>query len=106
MSVDHRANDKQSLMLTQAAVAALRDQPALVREVLSTLDHWDRVAPVDSKPLRDQWRFIVLNGQWDVALDAGSRGQQLRQASPLGKALTPRQRLNILRACRDSNSNT
>lgn len=106
MSSDHRSNDEQSLRLTEAAVAALREQPSLLNEVLGTLDHWDRVAPLDSKPLRDQWRQILVSGQWHLALDSGPLGQQLRQASPLSKALPARQRLDIIRACRGRSSNT
>lgn len=106
MFTDHRTNDEQSLLLTQAALAALQSRPSLIDAVLRTLDHWDRVAPVDSKPLRDQWRHMLLSGQWHLALDGGSLGQQLRQSSPLGRALTPQQRQNIIRACRGRSSNT
>ena len=106
MSMDHRTNDEQSLLLTQAALAALHAQPSLLQEVIATLDHWDRVAPTDSKPLRDHWRRILLSGQWELTLDSGPLGQQLRQASPLSKALPARQRLDIIRACRGRSSNT
>lgn len=102
----HHHNDDMSLRLTQAALLVLRAQPALMNAVLGTLDRWDRVAPVDSKPLRDQWRHLLLNGDWQLALDTGPLGQQLRQASPLSKAMPTRQRLDIIRACRGRSSST
>jgi len=106
MDFEHRASDEQSLKLTRAAVAALRNRPTLLRDVLATLDHWDRVAPLESKPLRDEWRRILAAGAWAQALDLGPRGQQLRQASPLGKALDPALRLEIIRQCKGRNSST
>lgn len=72
---------------------------------MATLDHWDLVAPADSKPLRDSWRRILADQAWARALDPGPLGQQLRQASPLGKALDPALRLEIIRACKGRNSN-
>ena len=106
MDVGHRESDEQSLRLTRAAIAALHSRPALLRDVQATLDHWDRVAPLDSKPLRDEWRRILAVGAWAQALDPGPRGQQLRQASPLGKALDPALRLQIIRQCKGRSSNT
>ena len=105
MDADHRIVDEQSLRLTHAAVDALRKQPSLLNRVTATLDHWDRVAPHDSKPLRDQWRRILSKQEWSLALDTGPDGQQLRQASPLGKALAPAERLAIIRACKGRSSN-
>ena len=102
----HQVSDLQSLLLTQAAIDALIQQPALVGAVRSTLDHWDRVAPPDSQPLRDEWRDILLNRQFDRALALTDRGQQLRQASPLGRALSPAKRLEIIRSCKGRSSNT
>ena len=106
MDQDHRTSDLQSLMLTEAAVAALGIQPLLIDAVLATLDHWDQVAPCASQHLRNEWRDIVERRQWDRALALTDRGQELRQASPLGRALPARQRLEIIRACKGRNSNT
>ncbi len=94
------------MLLTQAAVKALAETPQLRAEVLATLDRWDSVAPSASKALRDEWRDIVSHGDWQRALDPGDRGQQLRQASPLGKALQPGVRLAIIRQCKGRSSNT
>jgi len=97
---------EQSLRLTHAAIEALHKQPSLLNKVMATLDHWDRVAPHDSKLLRDQWRRILSKQEWSLALDTGPDGQQLRQASLLGKALAPAARLAIIRACKGRSSNT
>lgn len=106
MDAGHQTSDEQSLRLTHAAIEALRKQPSLLNDVMATLDHWDRVAPRDSNPLREQWRRILSKREWGLALDPGPDGQQLRQASPLGKALAPAVRLAIIRACKSRNSNT
>lgn len=45
-------------------------------EALRTLAHWDCVAPVAFKPLRDGWRDILQRGQFDRALAGTDRGQQ------------------------------
>lgn len=106
MDTSHRASDQQSLLLTQAGIDALLETPGLVDSVIATLDHWDQVAPLASKLLRDEWRVIIRQGQWHRALDPGDHGQQLRQASPLGKAVDPSQRLRIIQACKGRSSNT
>ena len=106
MDTAHRTSDQQSLLLTQAAVRALVRKPALIDSVVDTLDHWDAVAPPAYKALRDEWREINAGREWQRALDPGERGQQLRQASPLGKAIDPQQRLAIIRLCKGRNSNT
>ena len=106
MDTAHQTSDRQSLLLTQAAIQSLVLSPALVDAVVSTLDHWDAVAPKASKPLRDEWREIIARREWQRALDPGERGRQLRQASPLGKAIDPAKRLAIIRLCKGRNSNT
>lgn len=100
MDPQHKTSDLQSLMLTKAAIQALKSDPDLVGAVLATLAHWDRSAPTDSKPLRDEWRDIVASGQWQRALSMDDHGQELRQASPLSRALSPKRRLEIIRACK------
>jgi len=106
MDPEHRISDLQSLRLNQAAIDALKQQPDRLLAVLATLDHWDSVAPRASKALRDEWRQIVLGGLWERALAPDARGQQLRQCSPLGRALPASRRLEIIRACKGRNSST
>ena len=102
----HRISDEQSLRLTQAALDRLIARPELLEQVRGTLDHWDRVAPPASKPLRDEWRRILDLRDWNAALASSDRGQQLRQASPLGRALDARTRWTIIRQCKGRSSNT
>ena len=45
------------------------------------------MADLASKPLRDEWRRIIENKLWVLAVEDSDRGQQLRQASPLGFVL-------------------
>jgi hypothetical protein len=106
MDTLHRVSDEQSLRLTKAALDCLLQRPEMMVDVVATLDHWDQVAPKASQPIRDQWRNILRRQDWNLLLDPGPEGQQLRQASPLGKALPPAQRLAIIRVCKGSNSNT
>ncbi|MCU0970050.1 MAG: hypothetical protein MUF03_14800 [Rubrivivax sp.] len=102
----HRQSDLQSLLLNQAAIEALRRQPERLAAVQAVLDHWDRVAPPASKPLRDEWRDILSSGTYERALAPDEHGQQLRQASPLGRALSPQARLAIIRSCKGRISST
>lgn len=60
----------------------------------------------DLQSLRDEWRAIIDQRQWHRALAISDHAQQLRQASPLGKALSPTVRLRIIRECKGRNSNT
>lgn len=102
----HRASDEQSLRLTEAALERLIARPELLPQVRATLDHWDRVAPLASKPLRDEWRRILDRCDWSTALERSDRGQQLRQASPLGRALDAHTRWAIIRRCKGRSSST
>lgn len=102
----HTTSDRQALALTAAAVERLSAQPELARAVLETLAHWDDVAPPETRPLRDEWRRIVLQRDWARALARDDAGQQLRQASPLGKVLPHDLRWSIIRRCKGPNSST
>jgi hypothetical protein len=106
MDTSHRDSDKQSLLLTQAAIARLTLRPDLIEAAMQTLDHWDTVAPKNSKPLRDEWRAILRTQDWDRAVANSSKGQQLRQSSPLSRVIDPAERLAIIRLCKSRNSNT
>lgn len=106
MDPSHRTSDRQSLLLTQAAIEAVTERPELLTAVVATLDHWEAQAPSGSRALRDEWRNLIQQRDWSRALDPGERGQQLRQASPLGKALAPALRLAIIRTCKGRSSNT
>lgn len=92
----HAPQDQQSLMMHKEAVRMLRDNPALTQNALSTLERWRSGADPRSFPLMDEWRRILLEGDWDSALEETERGNQLRQASPLSTLLPNDVRLNII----------
>ncbi|GAB3645028.1 hypothetical protein [Ramlibacter alkalitolerans] len=92
----HRAQDLRSLELHVEAVKVLREHPEKVSRVLQVLDNWDQLGDSHSKPLRDEWRRIIEGRHWDEALAENDRGQQLRQASPLGFLVDPAVRAEIL----------
>ena len=83
----HARHDRRSLALHVDAVRVLQAQPELAQRVLEVLDHWEAVADPHSKPLRDEWRRIVVGRLWALAIEPSERGNQLRQASPLGFVL-------------------
>jgi hypothetical protein len=92
----HRRQDLRSLALHEEAVCVLQAHPESAERALQVLDHWDTVADPASKPLRDEWRRIIENKLWVLAVEDSDRGQQLRQASPLGFVLDEAARSAIL----------
>ena len=97
MSYDfHRRQDLRSLDLHREAVRVLEQHPEQERRVLEVLDRWEWMAGNDANPLFAEWRRIVEERLWELALEDSDRGQQLRQASPLGFALEPTVRDEIV----------
>ena len=85
----------------------LRLDPELSRRAVLVLDRWDKGKDGNSSTLRAEWRRIIERQLWDLAIEDSERGNQLREASPLGFILKPRTRDDILRrfsrdAVRDS----
>ena len=85
----------------------LRLDPELSRRAVLVLDRWDKGKDGNSSTLRAEWRRIIERQLWDLAIEDSERGNQLRQASPLGFVFEPRTRHDILRrfsrdAVRDS----
>lgn len=68
----------------------LQAHPESAERALRVLDHWETAADPASKPLRDEWRHIIENKLWALAVEDSDRGQVLRQASPLGLCWTKR----------------
>ena len=98
MSLDsHRLQDRQSLLMHREAVRMLQADPALAEKALSILKRWDGHVSGCSKTLRDRWRQIISECDWDSALEESERGNQLRQASPLAILLPNGVRLEIIR---------
>ena len=103
----HRRQDLRSLALHKEAVRVLRLDPELSRRAVLVLDRWDKGKDGNSSTLRAEWRRIIERQLWDLAIEDSERGNQLREASPLGFVLKPRTRDDILRrfsrdAVRDS----
>ena len=93
----HERHDRRSLALHVEAVRVLQAKPELAQRVLEVLNHWEAVADPHSKTLRDEWRHIVEGKLWALAIEPSERGNQLRQASPLGFVLDPSKREGISR---------
>lgn len=98
----HQVQDLQSLVLHEAAVAAIRREPQRLQQAKYTLQRW-----LDAKPgsrsaeLWREWQEILAVRKWRLALGRTQRAQQLRQASPLVTVLTPKERLAVLAAVND-----
>jgi hypothetical protein len=91
----HLRHDLRSLALHQEAVRLLRDQPEKANRVLDVLSRWELTGDPHTKPLWEEWRRIIEGQLWDLAVEDSDRGQQLRQASPLGFVLDRDQRTAI-----------
>jgi hypothetical protein len=97
----HAAADQRNLHLHRAAFARLRTRPELRRPCLLLVERWlgDPALQCARHWLR-QWHDMLTD--WPIerieaAALAGESGQELRQCSPLGPALTPRERWAALR---------
>lgn len=96
----HSRADARNLHLHRAAFAKLRDEPALLQRCRALLETW--LASPGQQPSRgylEQWREML--DSWPLeqiaatVLDEAS-GQALRQCSPLGPVLSPRERWELL----------
>lgn len=96
--MNHARQDLRSLRLHQAAVEMLVAEPALARRALETLERWRATVDPRTFALLDEWRRILEERDWPAALAETERGNQLRQASPLGTILPQEQRLRIIQA--------
>lgn len=96
----HERHDLRSLALHQESVRVLREQPEMAVRALEVLTRWQAKGDVHTQPLWDEWRRIIESNLWELAVEDSARGQQLRQASPLGFVLTEDQRHAIFRRFR------
>jgi hypothetical protein len=92
----HGAQDYQSLLMHVEALRLLKQNPALVARALKTLARWRQTADPRSLALLDEWKRILEKRQWHKAVALNERGNQLRQASPLGVLLSKKTRLGII----------
>lgn len=98
----HLRHDLRSLALHQEAVRLLREQPQKASRVLEVLSRWELTGDPRTKPLWEEWRRIIEGKLWHLAVEESDRGQQLRQASPLGFVLDEDQRTAIFERFRRS----
>jgi hypothetical protein len=96
----HKPQDYQSLWMHREAVRMILAEDTLAEKTLAVLARWDTHVSTSSKPLRDTWVEIITKRDWAKALEVSERGNQLRQASPLGTILPNEVRLGIIRKMR------
>ncbi|WP_247561928.1 3'-5' exoribonuclease [Ralstonia solanacearum] len=92
--------DLQSLLMHQEAIRMVCADPSLEARALEILERWDTGASIRSKPLLDEWKRIIAERDWKLALKESGRGQQLRQASPMASLLPEQVRLDIIQSAR------
>ncbi len=96
----HRQAELRNLHLHRAALAKLHDRPEFRKACLDLVERW-LVQPSlqASRPWLEQWRDMLASWDWqrlaETVLDEAA-GQTLRQCSPLGPVLSPRERWSLL----------
>jgi len=95
----HQEQDQRSLMLHTAAIKLMQQDALLIERALGILDRWMKSTVIHSAPLLKEWRRILTERDWDLALSKSERGNQLRQASPVACILPNKQRLEIIKSC-------
>jgi hypothetical protein len=93
----HRLHDLRSLALHEAAVRVLEANPERAERALEVLARWELTTPAHTLPLLREWRHIIENRLWHIAVEDNDKGQQLRQASPLPFVLDEDERDDIRR---------
>lgn len=96
----HERHDRRSLALHEEAVRVLREHPEQAARALEVLTRWQASGDVHTMPLWNEWRRIIEGRLWELAIQDNDRGQQLRQASPLGFVLSEDQRNAIFQRFR------
>lgn len=94
--VGHDIQDLQSLMLHKEAVRMITANPALLQQVIDTLEGWRASPNKHSQFLWDEWSAILHRRDWRRALSNSRHGKELRQASPLPTVLPPEIRADVL----------
>ena len=102
----HRRAELRNLALHRVALANLRARPELRSLCVALVDRWlTQPEQRPSAPWLERWREML--NAWSLdAIEAtvlnDTEGQTLRQCSPLGPALTPRERWAALAAVEKS----
>ncbi len=92
----HIPQDHQSLLMHREAVRLILVDPSLVLKAQATLARWMVIGSQRSVPLWEQWRDVLEQRNWDLAVEDSERGRELRQASPLSTLLPQETRLEII----------
>lgn len=93
----HRVQDLQSLVLHEAAVRAIQQNPGLRDKALETLDRWIlENTSSRSLGLWREWQRILKDKTWKKVLGPTRRAQELRQASPMVTILPEEVRQQVL----------
>lgn len=95
-SLQHEAQDLQSLALHEEAVRQIQANPALLDRAKETLRRWRSSGTSRSESLWSEWEEILEQGRWRKALGRTRRSQELRQASPLPTVLPEEIRRDVL----------
>jgi hypothetical protein len=103
----HAQIDEFSLAAHRLAIHRLRERPQRLEEALDVLARWRKIAdgPSHSDTYWNEWERVLREGVAAVerlALDPSSHGATLRSVSPLGRFLTPQERLSLLRNARSA----
>jgi hypothetical protein len=101
----HAQIDIFSLEAHRMAVDRLRARPERLREALDVLERWRKVAGSrsHSEPYWSEWERALrqdVDAVERLALDPSSHGQTLRSVSPLGRFISPQERITLLRQTR------
>jgi hypothetical protein len=92
--------DQRSLELHRLIARRLREHPQRLERVRQTLARWKTIVDPRSQPYVVQWQRLVDTGMdavLSVAVEDSERAAALRQCTPLGGVLTPRERWEFLK---------
>ena len=87
--------DRRSLELHQLIARRLREHPERLERVRETLARWKTIVDPRSQPYVAEWQRLVdagMDAALSVAVEDSERAAALRQCTPLGGVLSPRER--------------
>ena len=91
----HQRLDQRSLELHRLIAERLRQHPERLEGVRRTLARWAVIVSPHSQPYVAQWQRLVdagMEAALAVALEDSERASTLRQCSPFGSVLAPKER--------------
>lgn len=93
----HGLQDYRSFVLNIAAVSLIAKQESDYKKALVILNRWMLDTSHNSYPLFVQWYDLLVCKNWEVMLEVGQKGRQLRQASPIGCVLPHKVRFALIK---------